>query len=146
MFHFNCITPHQVRDKHTYYENGIADAIEKGGSGDCVAEDVMRAIYNGKVYLYEIISEAGDELFGFAVLQEYTDCYSEKLVLHVDYVYLLRQNNGLMKLYQSLPLFAASKGFDQIVFSSNRKGWEKYREITGFNGDTRIFYKDLQHG
>jgi hypothetical protein len=51
-----------------------------------------------------------------------------------------------MRLYQSLPLFASAKGFDQIVFSSNRKGWEKYRKITGFNGETRVFYKDLQHG
>ena len=111
-----------------------------------MTEDVMRAIYNGKVYLYDIISEEGDDLFGFIVMQEYTDCYSEKAVLHVDYAYLSQQSSGLMRLYQSLPLFAAAKGFDQIVFSSNRKGWEKYRKITGFNGETRVFYKDLQHG
>lgn len=145
MFCFHPITPYDVRDKHTYYQGGIADAIAKGGS-DCSAEDVMRAVYNGKVYLYDIISEEGDDLFGFVIMQEYTDCYSEKLVLHIDYAYLSQQSAGLMKLYQSLPVFAAEKGFDQIVFSSNRKGWEKYREITGFNGETRVFYKDLQHG
>jgi|TARA_B110000908_G_scaffold151980_1_gene187214 hypothetical protein len=145
VFHFDPITPYRVRDKHTYYASGISDAIDKGGS-DCMTEDVMRAIYNGKVYLYDIISEEGDDLFGFIVMQEYTDCYSEKSVLHVDYAYLSQQSSGLMRLYQSLPLFAAAKGFDQIVFSSNRKGWEKYRKITGFNGETRVFYKDLQHG
>ena len=85
-------------------------------------------------------------LFGFVVMQEYTDCYSGKLVLHVDYAYLSRQGNWLMTLYQSLPSFAAVKGFVQIAFNSNRKGWEKYRERTGFNGATRVFYKDLQHG
>lgn len=145
MFQFELITPYQVRDKHTYYLSGIADAIAKGGS-DCSSEDVMRAIYNGKVYLYDIVAEGGDDLFGFVVLQEYTDCYSQKLVLHVDYAYLSRQGSGLMRLYQSLPQFAAVKGFDQIAFNSNRKGWEKYRERTGFNGATRVFYKDLQHG
>ena len=61
MFHFDPITPYRVRDKHTYYASGISDAIDKGGS-DCMAEDVMRAIYNGKVYLYDIISEEGDDL------------------------------------------------------------------------------------
>lgn len=145
MFRFNLITPYQVRDKHTYYLSGIADAITKGGSDHC-AEDVMRAIYNGKVYLYDVVGEEGDDLFGFVVMQEYTDCYSGKLVLHVDYAYLSRQDSGLMTLYQSLPQFAAAKGFDQIAFNSNRKGWEKYRERTGFNGATRVFYKDLQHG
>ena len=145
MFRFELITPYQVRDKHTYYLSGIADAIAKGGSDHC-AEDVMRAIYNGKVYLYDIVGEEGDDLFGFVVMQEYTDCYSGKLVLHVDYAYLSRQGSGLMTLYQSLPQFAAAKGFDQIAFNSNRKGWEKYRERTGFNGATRVFYKDLQHG
>ena len=146
MFRFDLITPYQVRDKHTYYSSGIADAIVKGGS-DCTTEDVMRAIYNGKVYLYDVVGEEGsDDLFGFVVLQEYTDCYSGKLVLHVDYAYLSRQDSGLMTLYQSLPQFAAAKGFDQIAFNSNRKGWEKYRERTGFNGATRVFYKDLQHG
>jgi hypothetical protein len=145
VFQFELITPYKVRDKHTYYLSGISDAIAKGGS-DCSAEDVMRAIYNGKVYLYDIVAEGGDDLFGFVVLQEYTDCYSQKLVLHVDYAYLSRQGSGLMRLYQSLPQFAAVKGFDQIAFNSNRKGWEKYRERTGFNGATRVFYKDLQHG
>jgi len=145
MFCFELITPYQVRDKHTYYVSGISDAIAKGGS-DCSAEDVMRAIYNGKVFLYDVVGEGGDDLFGFVVLQEYTDCYSGKLVLHVDYAYLSRQDSGLMTLYQSLPQFAAAKGFDQIAFNSNRKGWEKYRERTGFNGATRVFYKDLQHG
>lgn len=145
MFEFNAVTPFQVRDKHTYYESGIADAINKGGS-DCTTNDVMRAIYNGKVYLYDVVGKGGDDLVGFVVMQEYTDCYSGKLVLHVDYAYLARQGNGLMSLYQSLPQFAAEKGFDQIAFNSNRKGWEKYRERTGFNGATRVFYKDLQNG
>jgi hypothetical protein len=145
VFEFRLITPYEVRDKHTYYLNGISDAIEKGGS-DCTADDVLRAIYNGAVYLYDIVSEGTEDLFGFAILQEYTDCYSQKLVLHVDYVYLSGQGSGLMRLYQSLPQFAAIRGFDQIAFSSNRKGWEKYREQTGFNGATRVFYKDLQHG
>ena len=145
MFEFQPITPYQVRDKHTYYASGLSDAIEKGGS-DCTADDVMRAIYNGKVYLYDIVAEGSEDLFGFVILQEYTDCYSQKQVLHVDYAYLSRQGSGLMRLYQSLPRFAAAKGFDQIAFQSNRKGWEKYRERTGFNGATRVFYKDLQHG
>jgi hypothetical protein len=145
VFEFRLTSPSEVHDKYTYFSNGIANAIAKGGS-DCTADDVMRAVFNGAVYLYEIVAEGTDDLFGFVVLQEYTDCYSQKLVLHVDYAYLSRQDSGLMRLYQSLPQFAAIRGFDQIAFSSNRKGWEKYREQTGFNGATRVFYKDLQHG
>ena len=144
MFQFNLITPYEVRHKHAYYFKGITDAIEKGGS-DHTADDVLREIYNGGVYLYDVLDEES-VLHGFIVLQEYTDCYSSKLVLHVDYAYLSHQTSGLMELYQSLPIFGAAKGFDQIAFNSNRKGWDRYRERTGFNGATRVFYKDLQHG
>jgi hypothetical protein len=145
MFQFELSTPYQIHNKHTYYLNGVQAAITKGGS-DCTAEDVMKALYNGKVYLYNLMNDEGTEHFGFVLLQEYTDCYSDKLVLHVDFAFLPGAVSNLMRLYQSLPAFAAAKGFDQISFSSNRKGWEKYRERTGFNGATRVFYKDLQHG
>jgi hypothetical protein len=145
MFQFSLVTPHEVHSRHTYYTNGIASAIEKGGS-DHGAGEVMREIYNGGVYLYDVTGKDDDLLHGFVVLQEYTDCYSRKLVLHVDYAYLSQLSSGLMRLYQSFPRFAAAKGFDQIAFNSNRKGWDKYCERTGFNGATRIFYKDLHHG
>jgi hypothetical protein len=143
MFQFEIRSSYDLIPDYDYYRLGIDHAIRKAGGGIDV-DEVMQAIHRDEVYVYDIIEERS--LMGFVVLAETTQRYADLTTLHVDFAFLMNPGQGVQKLYESLPQFAKELGFDRIAFRSKRKGWAKFCEVTGFDGDTRVYYKELTDG
>ncbi len=143
MFTFQHRQPYDITVALGYYKFGIAECIEKNHD-DTDPNAVLREILNGNVYLFDVL----DNTFqvGFVVLSEVTQLYADTKILHVDFAHLEGTADGVMRLYASLPPFAKEKGFDQIAFRSKRKGWTKFCKRTGFDGKTRVYYKELTDG
>lgn len=143
MFTFKHRSPYDLRRDHEFYKYGIVDCIYN--NNDVIDEEaVMREIYNGSVYLFDVIDE--DIQVGFVVLAESTQRYSDARILNVDFACLDCPKQGIMRLYESLPQFAEKLGFDEIAFRSTRKGWDRFCERTGFDGQTRVYFKELSNG